>query len=249
MANGPEPAAIPPVGSRCFRFGHLLTELWRSGVTKNPNTSSAPGPVRSEDTPGLLRLQLRPIRPTEPDLDGTFWPRSRELSAELPTLLTTMSADLGPITLIGYHRDAWNPAPDQIMLADRDVHLVGFVSDSPPTMVIIAGSGRCLTLRVLPSDTDDETAATAMSVSAHRGAEADGDPQGSPASNAGARSLEELTSRLAQHAVNPSAAGTTQISRLVNEAAEQFSDAPIQAFVPILVDHIVRGQLQNATPT
>jgi hypothetical protein len=29
------------------------------------------------------------------------------------------------------------------------------------------------------------------------------------------------------------------------EAADQFSNAPIQAFVPILVEHIVRGRLDN----
>ncbi|CAN5661025.1 hypothetical protein BH09ACT8_BH09ACT8_14810 [soil metagenome] len=32
------------------------------------------------------------------------------------------------------------------------------------------------------------------------------------------------------------------ISRWVDEAAEQFSDAPVQAFVPILVEDFVRGR-------
>ncbi|MGB2920220.1 MAG: DUF5994 family protein [Mycobacterium sp.] len=212
----------------------------------NPNTVRSPESSHDSVTPPL-RLQLDPNRPAHVHLDGSFWPRSRDLSAELPTLLTTISADFGPIALVGYHRDGWNPAPDHIMFGDRDVHVEGFVSDSPPTMVVIADNGQCVTLRVLAPDTDAESAAAAMvSVAAPRATGADGDPQGSPASNNQARSLEELTSRLARHAVNPGAAGTKQISRLVTEAAEQFSEAPIQAFVPILVDHIVRGQLQHA---
>jgi hypothetical protein len=36
------------------------------------------------------------------------------------------------------------------------------------------------------------------------------------------------------------------ISRWVAEAAEQFREAPIQAFVPILVEHIVRGRLYSS---
>ena len=35
------------------------------------------------------------------------------------------------------------------------------------------------------------------------------------------------------------------ISKWVGEAAAQFSNAPIQAFVPILVEHIVRGRIRD----
>ena len=35
------------------------------------------------------------------------------------------------------------------------------------------------------------------------------------------------------------------ISKWVGEAAAQFSNAPIQAFVPILVERIVRGRVYN----
>jgi hypothetical protein len=31
----------------------------------------------------------------------------------------------------------------------------------------------------------------------------------------------------------------------VHEAADQFSHAPVQVFVPILVEHIVRGRLSE----
>ena len=215
-------------------------------MTSNPIATHSPNRVHTAGMPPLLRLQLAP---NEPDLDGAFWPQSRELSTELPALLAAMSVDLGPITLIGYHRDAWNPSPDRIMLADRDVHLVGFVSDSPPTMVVIADSGRSVTLRVLPPDTDAGTAAAVMSVATHRAAESYGDRQSGQAASAETRSLEELISRLARLPANSGPGRAALISRLVAEAAEQFSDAPVQVFVPILVEHIVRGQLQKATHT
>ena len=35
------------------------------------------------------------------------------------------------------------------------------------------------------------------------------------------------------------------IHRWVDEAADQFTDARVQVFVPILVEHIVRGQLSK----
>ena len=56
---------------------------------------------------------------------------------------------------------------------------------------------------------------------------------------------DELTARLARLPGNTDPEQAALISRWVGEAAAQFSNAPIQAFVPILVEHIVRGRLYN----
>jgi hypothetical protein len=215
-------------------------------MTANPNTIRTPDCAGDLGTSQLLRLQYEANRPNEPYLDGAFWPRSRELPTELPTLLEALSADLGPIALVGYHRDAWNPTPARITLGSNDVHLEGFVSASPPTLVVIADSGRCVTLSVVPPDTDAETAERAMSVAMHRSAEADGDGQPSEASSAETRSLHEVAARLARLPANSGPGRAALISHWVTEAAEQFSNAPVQVFVPILVEHIVRGRLQDA---
>jgi hypothetical protein len=210
-------------------------------MIRYPNT-----PVHDAETPPLLRLELDPNRTAEPYLDGAFWPRSRELSAELPALIGALSADLGPIALVGYHRDAWNTASGRIGFGGNDIHLEAFDSPGPPTMVVIADSGRCVNLRVVPPDTDATSAAQAMSVATHRCAEADVDCQAGPAAIAETRSLEEVATRLARLPANSGQGRAALISQWVAEAAEQFIDAPIQVFVPILVEHIVRGRLQSA---
>ena len=42
---------------------------------------------------------------------------------------------------------------------------------------------------------------------------------------------------------------TAIVEQLVHEAEQQFQDAPIQAYVPILVEHIVRQQIRLNTST
>jgi hypothetical protein len=202
-------------------------------------------PSGSPATPTPLRLQFDPDRPAEPCLDGAWWPRSTELSAELPALLTTLSAHLGPIALVGYQNAAWDEASDRLGLAGHSVHLLGFVSPDPPTMVVIAESGRSVTLRVVPAETDGATAAQAMTAVAHRIADRDACAPAAKAETVEASSLAELAARLARLPGNTDPQLAALISRWVAEAAAQFGDAPIQVFVPILVEHIVRERIHK----
>ena len=130
----------------------------------------SPAPAETTGTPTPLRLRLDPNGPTEPYLDGAWWPCSHELPVELSALLAALSADLGPIALVGYHRDAWEPAPDRLDLAGHPIHLVGFGSPNPPTLIVIADTGRRVTLRVVAPETDGASAAEVMAAchSSHR---------------------------------------------------------------------------------
>ena len=215
-------------------------------MNTDPNPVHPAALAGNPAAPTPLRLQLDPDGPAEPYLDGAWWPRSTELSAELPPLLIALSAQLGPIALIGYRRDAWNPAPDQLDLDGHAVHLQGFVSPGPPTLVVVDDRGRRVTVRVVLPETDQATAAELMAAAATHPAAQRGD--GGPATqadNAAATSLDEVAARLARLPGNTDAAHAALISRWVAEAAEQFRAAPIQAFVPILVEHIVRGRLHD----
>ena len=138
----------------------------------DPNTVGAPAQTGNTATATPLRLQLDPNRPAEPYLDGAWWPRSTELRAELPALLVELSAQLGSIALVGYHRDAWNAAPGDLDLAGHPVHLQGFVSPTPPTLVVIADTGQRVTLRVVPPETDGASASQAMTAATNRAAQA-----------------------------------------------------------------------------
>ena len=212
-------------------------------MISDPKLVSSPAPAEKSATPTSLRLQLDPNSRAEPYVDGAWWPRSTDLPAELPALLAELSAHLGPIALVGYHRDAWNAAPDRLDLAGHPVHLVGFGSPKPPTLIVIADTGRRVTLGVVPPETDGASAAQAMTAAAHRTVEP---PTGGPVTAANAaetRSLDELAARLSRLPGNTDPQQAALISSWVDEAADQFSDAPIQAFVPILVEHIARGRL------
>jgi len=215
-------------------------------MTSNSNA------LRSADPDGPTtqappRLQLDPNGPAEPYLDGAWWPRSTDLAEELPALLTALSAaHLGPVALVGYRRGAWKPAPGNIDLAGHAVHLQGFVSPDPPTLVVVDDSGRRVTMRVVPPDTDDAAAAELMAAAAAH--HSDGHDDDDPATNAhanAANSLNEVATRLARLPGNTGPQQAALISRWVAEAADQFREAPIQAFVPILVEHIVRGRLYS----
>ena len=220
-------------------------------MTPNPNAvrSAVLGGDPTTQTPP--RLKLDPNGPVEPYLDGAWWPRSAELSVELPALLIALSAHLGPIALIGYQRDDWNAVPDHLDLAGHAVHLQGFVSPNPPTLVVVDDSGRRVTMRVVPPDTDDAAAAELMAAAAAHHSDGHGDGGATNADAAAATSLDEVATRLARLPGNTSPAQAALISRWVAEAADQFREAPIQAFVPILVEHIVRGRLlsNRADPT
>ena len=63
------------------------------------------------------------------------------------------------------------------------------------------------------------------------------------ASQAAATSLDEVAARLSRLPGNNHPGRAAVISGWVAEAADQFRDVPIQAFVPILVEHIVRERL------
>ena len=206
---------------------------------------SSPAPTDTTGTPTPPRLRLDPNGPIEPYLDGAWWPRSQELPVELSSLLAALSADLGPIALVGYHRDAWEPAPDRLDLAGHPIHLVGFSSPNPPTVIVIADTGRRVTLRVVAPQTDGATAAEAMAAVTHHILEKHTPGPGDNARAAESRSLGELAARLSRLPGNAAPERVALISSWVDEAADEFTNAPIQVFVPILVEHIVRGRLSR----
>jgi hypothetical protein len=158
----------------------------------------SPALTDTTGTPTPLRLRLDPNGPIEPYLDGAWWPRSHELPVELPALLAALSTDLGPIALVGYHRDAWEPAPDRLDLAGHPIHLVGFGSPDPPTLIVIADTGRRVTPRVVAPEADGASAAEAMAAVTHHTVEQHTAGPDNNASAAESRSLDELAARLSR---------------------------------------------------
>ncbi len=199
----------------------------------------------SDPDPGdrSLRLQLASKRPAGVAVNGGWWPRSTDLAAELPGLLAAVRAELGPVGLIGYHLNGWDRTGDQLDVDGESVRLQGFTSGTPLTVLLIGTSGSRLTLLVVPPQTPEASARQAL-----RDAAQPVDETAEPMADEDREAADEehrgLAARLV--AVRGSIDMPT-IERWVLQAARQFHDAPIQAYVPVLIEHIVRQQIRAST--
>ena len=185
------------------------------------------------------RLSLAPGSGAPSHVDGAWWPRSTDLVAELPALLDAVRDRTGDVAFVGFHRGAWQPARG-VDLAHGSIWLEGFTSDEPHTVIVIGSSGQRLTLTVLAPDTAREAALEELAAASN--------PE--PATGAGAhagntRSLDEVAARLASMDDLTNELRAETIEQWVHEAAAEFIEAPVQVFVPILVEHIVRQKMTS----
>jgi Family of unknown function (DUF5994) len=188
------------------------------------------------------RLQLKPYRTVSEHIDGAWWPRSQHLVGELPDLVASMSDRLGKVVMVGYRRNGWDETPPLVEIAGHTVELLGFVSAEPASVILIGEDGRHLTLHVIRPDASEEVARKALQEA--RGSAKAGDaPPNAPAV---ARSVAEVADKLARHEGRDDEQRSAQIKRWCEEAAQQFVAAPVQAFVPILVEHIVRNRMMES---
>jgi Family of unknown function (DUF5994) len=183
------------------------------------------------------RLQLKPYRSASEHIDGAWWPRSAHLIDELPDLVASVSDRLGQVLMVGYRHNGWDQTPALAEIAGHPIELLGFSSDEPASVILIGEDGRHITLHVIRPDTSEEVARQALE-------EARVPPDAAPAgSTAVARSVADVADKLARHEGLDDKQRTAQIKHWCEEAAQQFVDAPVQTFVPILVEHIVRNRM------
>jgi hypothetical protein len=132
-------------------------------MTLAPHHSMAPPAVTANEQPRYpLRLRLRPKALTTGYVDGAWWPRSRDLAAELPALLAVLAVRLGEIPRVSYNLTEWETAPPEVAAAGVRVRLSGFWSRPPHTVDVVAGDRRRLTLLLVPPDSSPSVAHHAM---------------------------------------------------------------------------------------
>ena len=186
------------------------------------------------------RLQLKPYRSASEHIDGAWWPRSQHLVDELTDLVAAVSDRLGQVVMVGYRRDSWDETPPLAEIAGHTIELLGFTSDDPTSVILIGEDGHHLSLHVIRPDTSEELARQALEE-----ARVPGDVE--PASrSAVARSVADVADKLARHEGLGDEQRTAQIKRWCEEAARQFVNAPVQSFVPILVEHIVHNRMMES---
>ncbi|MEU7897168.1 DUF5994 family protein [Nonomuraea sp. NPDC049152] len=120
-----------------------------------------------EPTP-TARIHLEPTLTRDGNLDGAWWPRSTELCAELPALVSALDALLGPILRVRLDLAAWDDVPAHLMIDGRFLRVSGF-PETADTIRLIRGDQDGFQLLVIPPDTASSMAAAAMRTAARTG--------------------------------------------------------------------------------
>ncbi|KOU71077.1 MULTISPECIES: DUF5994 family protein [Streptomyces] len=120
-----------------------------------------PDAIHEAVRPGAALLRLETTRSRQGLLDGAWWPRSRDVTVELPALITALTAHLGPITRVGLDTSAWQDVPTRLVIDGQVVHL-----DADPvgddTVLVTRGHNDHFALLVVPPDTTADAAREAM---------------------------------------------------------------------------------------
>lgn len=124
-------------------------------------TGFLPDAVHQAVKPGTAVVRLETTHERRGVLDGAWWPRSRDIAAELPTLITALTEYLGPITRVGLDAGAWEELPTRMVIDDRVVHIDSFpVGDD--TVLVTRGDQDYFSLLVVPPHADPDAARAAM---------------------------------------------------------------------------------------
>jgi hypothetical protein len=116
-----------------------------------------------------VRMRLKPATPRSGYVDGSWWPRSRDLAAELPALLAAVTDRLGTTERVSYHLGDWDPVGRSVDVGGPfAVRLSGFRSQAPDTIDVL-GPQKRLTLLVIPPETSRRTADDALAAAAEPG--------------------------------------------------------------------------------
>ncbi|MFF1440705.1 DUF5994 family protein [Streptomyces sp. NPDC058295] len=110
------------------------------------------------------RLSLAPAGSAPALLDGAWWPRSRDLAAELPSLAAVLEPRWGRITRVTVNPTHWPVVPRKVAVAGHVVNVGWFLSEQDPHELLLLSYrlGRW-NLLVVPPRTDPASAAWLMS--------------------------------------------------------------------------------------
>jgi uncharacterized protein DUF5994 len=133
-------------------------------MTRHEGRSTPGGPHQGpEHTP---RLRLKPKAPVSGHVDGAWWPRTDDLTAELPDLLAVLSVRLGAVDRVLYNLAEWAQMPKRLITGGRAVRLDGYRLQPANTLQVLGLGREKILLLVLPPHTDPEVAHEAMMTAA-----------------------------------------------------------------------------------
>ncbi len=116
------------------------------------------------------RISFRQPVSEEGFVDAGWWPRSLDLTAELPPLLDVLWTAFRNVTRVSYNLEFWDAAPRQIEVEARVVRLGGFRRQSRLLLTLVDSWGReHIDLLVIPPHTDVDVAERALALTGGAG--------------------------------------------------------------------------------
>lgn len=105
----------------------------------------------------VARLALCERDHTRGAVDGAWWPKSLDLSSELPDLVAVFGSWIGEVHRIVYDPSAWLPAPSRVIRGNEMVSLDPYRMVFSDTIYLMGTHSRDAVLFVLsPSSTGEE---------------------------------------------------------------------------------------------
>src|SRR6476659_10856423 len=114
---------------------------------------------------GALRMRLKPAHRSCGFVQGAWWPRSTELTSELPSLLSALSLRVGSIDSVLYHESDWSSAPLSIKHQGDQV-ILGAHQEWPNVVSLFGPRFGRLDLLVVPPHTEHTHAYNALTTAA-----------------------------------------------------------------------------------
>ncbi|MGW4909812.1 DUF5994 family protein [Streptomyces sp. NPDC004270] len=132
-----------------------------AAISFSPTLEDRLSPSAPSSSP--LRLSLAPAGAMPALLDGAWWPRSRDLGAELPALTTVLDPLWGRITRVTVNPTHWPVVPRKVPVAGHVVKVGWFLAEQDPHELLLLSYrvGRW-NLLVIPPETDQVSAAWLM---------------------------------------------------------------------------------------
>ncbi|WP_415924010.1 DUF5994 family protein [Streptomyces sp. ID05-47C] len=111
-------------------------------------------------------MSLTPKTTLAGQLDGAWWPRSRDLAAELPALADALDGRWGRITRVLVNPGPWPVVPHKVAVTGHVLHVGRFTEQDPDKIILLSyTTGRC-DLLVIPPETEPASAARLMAAAA-----------------------------------------------------------------------------------
>jgi hypothetical protein len=127
-------------------------------------------PVLATWSSSDARVSFRQPVSSDGFVDAAWWPRSRDLQAELPALLDVLWTAGRDVNRVSYNLAAWAPAPRRLPVAGRLVRLGGFRRQDP-LMISLVDAWRRERVDILVIDpaTDPDVALRALAIAGRAG--------------------------------------------------------------------------------